>query len=69
MFFHRAWPPSTWASMVGLNLHLQKETTEAHTLDNMTNNLCSVLKLVQVGYIPIFERDELAIYDAHNTKI
>ena len=35
----------------------------------MTNNLYSIPKLVQEGYIPIFEKYEMGAYDARNTKI
>ena len=54
---------------VELILALRKEVREAHTLDDVTNNLYSVPELVQAGYIPIFERDEMVVYDARNTKI
>ena len=54
---------------VELNLPLRKEAREAHTLQDVTNNLYSTPRLVQAGYIPIFEKDKLAIYDLRNTKI
>ena len=53
---------------VKLNIPLRKKTREAHTLNNVMNKLYSIPKLVQVGYIPIFAREELTIYDARNTK-
>ena len=54
---------------VELNLPPQKEAREVHTLNDVTNNLYSVPKLVQAAYIPISQRDKLAIYNARNTKI
>ena len=54
---------------VELNLPLRKEAREAHMLKGVTNNLYSIPRLVQAGYVPIFEKDELAIYDLRNTKI
>ena len=54
---------------VDLNIPLRKEAREAHTLEDVTNNLYSIPKLVQAGYIPIFEQDEMGTYDARNTKI
>ena len=54
---------------VDLNLSLRKEVREAHTLNEVTNNLYSIPKLVQAGYVPIFEKDEMGVYDKRNTKI
>ena len=54
---------------VDLSIPLRKEAREAHTLNDVTNNLYSIPKLVQAGYVPIFEKDEMGIYDKRNTKI
>ena len=54
---------------VELNLPLRREAREAHTLQGVTNNLYSIPRLIQAGYVGIFDKDELAIYDARNTKI
>ena len=54
---------------IELNLPLCKEAKEVNTLDDVTNNLYSVPKLVQAGHILIFERNKMAVYNARNTKI
>ena len=54
---------------VELDLLLRKEAREAHDLEAVTNNLYSIPRLVQAGCVPIFEKDELAIYNSRNTKI
>ena len=53
---------------VDLNFSLKKEEKEKHTIDNVTNNLYSMNKLVHPG-ISIFRQDELTIYNVRNTQI
>ena len=55
--------------VVELSLPLRKEATEAHTVKGITNNLYSINKLVMAGYIPVFEKEQLSIYDGRNTTI
>ena len=55
--------------VVELNLPLQKEATEAHTVKGITNNLYSINKLVMAGYIPISGKEQVSIYDGRNTTI
>ena len=55
--------------VVELNLPLRKEATKAHTVKGITHNLYSINKLVMAGYIPIFDKEQLLIYDSRNTII
>ena len=55
--------------VVEFSLPLRKEATEAHTVNGITNNLYSINKLVMAGYVPVFENDQLSIYDGRNTTI
>ena len=53
----------------GASSPLRKEATDAHTVKGITNNLYSINKLVMAGYVPIFDKEQLSIYNGRNTTI
>ena len=55
--------------VVELPLPIRGNAREAHTVRGIQNNLYSLNRLVEEGYVPIFEHDGFKVYDATNTKI
>ena len=55
--------------VVDLHLPLRQKARQGHTIPGITNSLLSMVELVEEGYIPILDNDEINIYDGRNTQI
>ena len=55
--------------VVDLHLPLRRKARRGHTVQGITNILLSMSELVEQGYVPILDNDEISIYDGRNTQI
>lgn len=55
--------------VVNLNLSIWDEARAGHTVNGVKHNLLSMAKIVRARYIPIFQKDVVNFYGAHNMEI